>query len=244
MNIVSNYIQKYPLRTQQILGITYEQFQSLVKVAQTRHSELELEKENKKLRINAAGGGRPQKLLSSEQICLCLFYFRQIPTFEILGMLFSVSKTEANDTFHYWRQIIREILPSSLIEQVSHKESDLMIVQEILTTFNLLVDTMGQPMNRPSDNNEQEKYYSGKKQQHTRKNQLITLPEGEDIVDVEVGFPGPIADVNIFRQQQNKFLKKQGFTGDKAYQGGNNITTPHKKKPKRELSEKQKLENK
>ncbi|MEA5574444.1 transposase family protein [Calothrix sp. UHCC 0171] len=32
--------------------------------------------------------------------------------------------------------------------------------------------------------------------------------------------------------------------GDKGYQGGNNITTPHKKKKKQELSEQELAENK
>ncbi|KST63549.1 hypothetical protein [Mastigocoleus testarum] len=32
------------------------------------------------------------------------------------------------------------------------------------------------------------------------------------------------------------------FEADKAYQGGINITTPHKKKRKQELNEKQKIE--
>lgn len=73
-----------------------------------------------------------------------LFYLRQIPTFEILGMLFGVSKSEANVTFHYWIKIFRVILPSSLIEQVENKQGDLMIVQEILTTFKLLVDSLEQ----------------------------------------------------------------------------------------------------
>ncbi|MDF5730088.1 MAG: hypothetical protein PUP92_19265 [Rhizonema sp. PD38] len=29
-------------------------------------------------------------------------------------MMFGISKTEANDTFHYWRKILRQILLSSL----------------------------------------------------------------------------------------------------------------------------------
>ncbi|MCC5636257.1 transposase family protein [Nostoc sp. CHAB 5844] len=49
-----------------------------------------------------------------EQVCLCLFYLRQMPTFQVLGMLLGVSKTEANDTFHYWIPILRDIFPSSL----------------------------------------------------------------------------------------------------------------------------------
>nr|WP_228039112.1 transposase family protein [Nostoc sp. LEGE 12450] len=29
-------------------------------------------------------------------------------------MLFGISKTEGNDTFHYWIPILRDILPASL----------------------------------------------------------------------------------------------------------------------------------
>jgi len=33
--------------------------------------------------------------------------------FEILGLLFDISKTKANDTFNYWLDILRDILPAS-----------------------------------------------------------------------------------------------------------------------------------
>ncbi|MBW4632229.1 MAG: hypothetical protein KME30_10090 [Iphinoe sp. HA4291-MV1] len=41
MCIVLDYIQKYPLRTKQILGISYEQYQSFLVSAIARHKELE-----------------------------------------------------------------------------------------------------------------------------------------------------------------------------------------------------------
>jgi len=103
---------------------------------------------------------------------------------------------------------------------------------------------MEQPRERPSDNEEQKEYFSGKKKQHTFKNQFITLPLGKDIVDVEVGKKGPTSDISLFREQQEKFESDQMFEGDKAYQGGENITTPHKKPRKDELTANQKSENK
>lgn len=242
--MVFDYIEKYPHRTKQILGISDEQLQSLLNCAIKRHQELKIQEESQKIRINAAGGGRPQKLLIQEQICLCLFYLRHMPTFQVLGMLFDVSKTEANDTFHEWIPILRDILPSSLLEQVSNNESDLLFIQEVLTNFRLLVDSLEQAIYRHSDQQEQQKYFSGKKRQHTLKSLMIGIPEGKDIVEVEVGVPGPTADVNLFRQSQKKFDKSQPFSGDKGFQGGENITTPHKRKPKRELSQQQKDENK
>jgi hypothetical protein len=84
-------------------------------------------------------------------------------------------------------------------------------------------------MYRHSDQKEQQKYFSGKKRQHTLKSQMIGMPKGKDIVDVEVGVPGTTADINLFRDSQNKFDKSQSFSGDKAFQGGENITTPYKK---------------
>jgi hypothetical protein len=239
-----DYIQKHPLRAKQLLGISYEQFRNLVDAAKKAHEDEQQKLEQSKVRIHRRGGGRKEILSIKEQVCLCIFYLRQIPTFEVLGMLFGISKTEANDTFHYWRKILRNILPASLLEQVGGQEGDLEIVQELLTQFRLIVDSLEQPIDRPSDNKKQRKYFSGKKRQHTRKSQVVSLPKAKDIVDIQVGFPGPTADINLFREQQTRFDENQKFEGDKAYQGGNNITTPHKKKKKQELSEQELAENK
>jgi len=117
------YIQEHPHRTKQILGITNDQFQDLLALAEMHHKELQAEIERKKIRINEKGGGRNPKLEIKKEVCLCLFYLRQMPTFEVLGLHFSVSKTEANDTFHYWLKILRNILPASLLEQVEKQEA-------------------------------------------------------------------------------------------------------------------------
>lgn len=115
---------------------------------------------------------------------------------------------------------------------------------ELLTEFRLIVDSAEQPRERPAEHKEQKEYFSGKKKQHTFKNQFITLPEGKDIVDVAVGKKGPKSDISLFREQQEKFENGQVFEGDKGYQGGENITTPQKKPRQGELTAKQKSENK
>ncbi|WP_266888880.1 transposase family protein [Trichormus azollae] len=43
-----------------------------------------------------------------------MFYWRKIPTFEVLGLHFGISKMEAKDTFHYWLKILRNVFPASL----------------------------------------------------------------------------------------------------------------------------------
>ncbi|MDF5710231.1 MAG: transposase family protein [Nostoc sp. S4] len=135
-------------------------------------------------------------------------------------------------------------MPSSLLEQVESQESDYAIVQELLNEFELIVDSYEQPRERPTENEEQQMYFSGKKRQHTFKNQVVSLPEAQDIVDVIVGVKGPTSDISLFRNQQQKFSPTQSFQGDKAYIGGKNISTPHKKPRKGQLTAEQKAENK
>jgi len=80
-----------------MLGITNDQFQDLLSQAEMHHKRIQAEIEHKKVRINHEGGGRKPKLEIKEEVCLCLFYLRQMPTLEVLGLHFGISKTEAND---------------------------------------------------------------------------------------------------------------------------------------------------
>ena len=98
-------------------------------------------------------------------------------------------------------------MPASLLEQVKDTASDYEVVQELLTEFQLIVDSMEQPRERPRDNQEQREYFSGKKKILTFKNQLITLPSGKDIVDVEVGAKGPTSEISLFRYSTAKVFR-------------------------------------
>lgn len=63
---------------------------------------------------------------------------------------------------------------------------------------------------------EQKKYYSGKKKSHTFKNQITGLPDGQDIVDVITGEPGPKSDITLFREGQNDFDPIKNFKATKV----------------------------
>ena len=154
-----------------------------------------------------------------------------------------MSESTANDTFNYWLPILKELLPSSLIEQVKKNESDYEIVKEILTEYELIVDSYEQVRERPGDNKEQEKYYSGKSSKHPFKSQIIILPDASDIVDVIAGEPGPKSDITLFRENRDSFDPRQKFKGDLGYQGEELIATPIKTPINGQLTREQKKEN-
>ncbi len=234
-------IESHPHEAKRLIGIDYDH---VVALAEARHLEKQAEIETNKIRINAKGGGRKAEMSAAEGVCLCLVYLRQKPIFEILGLLFDVSKTKANDAFNYWVEILRDILPASQMEEVKGNVQKCKELRQLLTEYKLIVDSTEQPIARPIEYELQQDYYSGKKKMHTLKNQFIVLPQAEDIVDVTVGEFGKTSDINLFRSSQRNFDKSQKFLGDKAYKGEAAITTPYKKPKLGEITESQKKANK
>ena len=100
----------------------------------------------------------------------------------------------------------------------------------------MIVDSEEQDRERPKSYQIQKKYYSGKQKSHTFKNQFIVLPLGKDIVDVVVGKPGPLSDINLCRERLYKFHPQQKLMGDKAYIGEAQIRIPEKKPKNGELT--------
>ncbi|MDZ7963320.1 MAG: transposase family protein [Aulosira sp. DedQUE10] len=118
MSDILNHIEENLKETQRLIGLEYEQLQQLIQNAEQLNHEKQALQESKKVRIIAGGGGRKPKLSMKEQIILTLVYLRHMTTFQLLGIQFGVSESTANDTFNHWYPILRELLPSSLIEQV------------------------------------------------------------------------------------------------------------------------------
>lgn len=239
-----DYIKSHPKETKRLLGINYEQLQILLDAAKNIQQKKEEENEKKQIRIIKKGGGKPPKLSSESEIILTLVYLRHNITFQLLGIMFQVSESTANDVFKYWLKILEEVLPASLLEQVKKFDTEIEDFAQHLTQHELIVDSEEQSINRPKNYEKQKTYYSGKKKNHTLKNQLIVLPLGKDIVDVEIGFPGPKSDITICRGTLNKFHPEQSFLGDKAYVGEVQIQTPDKKPKNGELTDEQKINNK
>ena len=243
MSQLREYIEKHPLETKRLVGLDYEQLVELMGQAEKLHKEKQRVVALQKTRIIKAGGGRQPKLSVSDQILLTLVYLHHLPTFQMLGVQFGVSESAANYIFHYWLLILRELLPASLVEQVKKNESEWSWVEEILSSFELIVDSCEQTRERPTEYQEQKRYYSGKKKKHTFKNQLIVMPTGKEIVDVVVGKPGATSDIKIWRERRTELSDNQKFQGDKAYVGEPAIDTPHKKTRNKGITIEQKQEN-
>ena len=142
-------------------------------------------------RIRQAGGGRKKDAEVLCRLLVTLLYVRQHWTMQALAETIGCAESTVWNYIHEMLPYIRSELPASLLEQWQ-QECDSIERAELeewlaeLPAGALLVDTWEQPIPRPQDQAEQKSHYSGKKKEHTRKNQLISLPNGTDIVDVVI----------------------------------------------------------
>ncbi len=138
---ILDYIEEHPKETQRLIGLEYSQLQQLIQNVEKVHEQKQALLEDKKIRIIGKGGGRKQKLSIQEQIILTLIYLRHMTTFQLLGIQFGISESTANAIFNYWLPLLRDLLPASLLEEVKKNESDYEIVKEVLTEYELIVDS-------------------------------------------------------------------------------------------------------
>jgi hypothetical protein len=200
-------------------------------------------------RKRQAGGGRKKDAEVLCRLLVTLLYLRQHWTMQAIAESIGCCESTVWNYIHEMLPYIRDELPASLLEQwkqecdsVERAELEQWLAE--LPEGELLVDTWEQPIPRPQDHEVQEDYYSGKKKQHTRKNQVISLPKGLDIVDVVIGEKGPRNDGKLLEQTQAELPEGLPFVGDKAYVGRANTTVPYKKPPGGKLTGAQKAFNK
>jgi hypothetical protein len=212
-----------------------EELDKVARVASAQHPE----------RQRQAGGGAKKSANLVSRLLVCLLYLRQHWTMQALAETIGASEATVWNYIHEMLPYVRQALPASLLEQWQQECSSIERVEleqwlAELPEGSVLVDSWEQPIPRPSDEDEQAEYYSGKQKEHTRKNQAITLPKGIELVDVVIGEKGPRSDSKLFEQTQAELPEALSFIGDKAYVGRRNTTTPHKKPPKGELTQAQK----
>jgi DDE superfamily endonuclease/Helix-turn-helix of DDE superfamily endonuclease len=199
-------------------------------------------------RQRQAGGGHQKAADVLCRLLVTLIYLRQHWTLDAIAQSIGCAESTVHSYIHEMLPYLRTQLPASLLEQwqqerpsVERAELETWLAE--LAEGSLLVDTWEQPIPRPEDDEVQEDYYSGKKAQHTRKKQLITLPKGIDIVDVVLGEKRSRSDSKLLEQTQQELSEDIQFIGDKAYVGRANTTTPKKKPPKGTLILEEKASN-
>lgn len=209
------------------LKILHEQFDKIYNKTQ-----------QKKLRKRAAGGGRQGVIKDTKsKLLFILIYVKVYPTYDLAGALFGVVASRPHEWVNEYLLILEEalgrhcVLPSRKISSVKEFKRLYAGVQEII------LDGAERPVQRPKNNKNQKKAYSGKKKRHTRKNIYLVNKE-KKILYLSPTKSGKIHDFKQFKKTGiiDAVPEDIDILGDKGFIGINDLsnhkTFVPKKKPK------------
>jgi hypothetical protein len=109
-------------------------------------------------------GGRPPHLQTIEdQLLFILFYFKTYPIQEILGYLFGMDQSQANEWIYKLTPVLHEALKRANCVPTRKSQELLELLKEEAESQELGIDGTERRINRPHEPARQQTYYSGKK---------------------------------------------------------------------------------
>lgn len=181
------------------------------------------------------GGGRRAVLNKTEdKFLFILFYMKLYPLQEVIGFLFGMGQSQANEWIHILSAVLKATLSDAghLPERVPGNLEDVLREED---ADEVTIDATERRRQRPKDPVRQKIYYSGKKKGHTVKNNLIVTPEDRKVKYLSDTYEGRKHDKKICDEENPAFPEGIILNKDTAYQGYEPkgvITRQPKKKPR------------
>jgi len=167
-------------------GLTVSQFDALVRDPLPVYAAAEQTRLDRPDRQRAIGAGRSFALSRRDHLLMAVVWLRRSPINAVLGYLFGVEETTAMRT-------VRRVVPvlerlgldtMRLPDPGRGKQVTLDGLLRETPGLAILVDTYAQPVQRHTERDEADRWYSGKKKRHTIKTQVAVDERDGRIVDV------------------------------------------------------------
>jgi hypothetical protein len=202
-------------------------------------------KQSRKRRYGA--GRKPRLAIMEDKLLFILFYYRVYPLQEVIAFLFDTSQGRVNEWIHHLSIVLQMALGKA--HALPNREpKNLEQTLALCVSVDFIIDGTERRVHRPTDPTEQQEKYSGKKKDHTVKNNLIIDIEERLVRYLSHTFAGRIHDKRMCDEEDYTFppgcvlFKDRGFQG---FEPEKVCTYQPKKKPRnRELSAEDKAENK
>lgn len=233
-------LSRCPSAFKSLTGFSVEAFDTLFLAFARAHEErchaTSITKRHGKPRQRAYGAGRRFSHDPRTRLLIALIWLRIYPTFEVLGFLFSLNKTNVHDTVRDMLATL-ETVADFAYEHPTAERKKLRSVAAVMDAFpdvRLVIDTKEQPIRRPKSTTEddrQKPYYSGKKKRHTLKNEIGVLPDGQIGALSESVPGGATADVTLLRRTrlvEQLDATEEAAMLDKAYVGARKDFPEHR----------------
>lgn len=242
-------------------GVTKRQFKKLAKEVGALIEQKKQNEKNNNLRNRKPGGGRNPTFSVEEKLRICLYYCKQGNTQESVAKTFNTSQSAVSRIVNQIAPLLEEAADPVLHNRMEKTKDEFQETGKYFldkTMFciqnpslkSVAIDVTECPCYRSCNNEEQKKYYSGKRKKHTIKQQVTVSLDTKEIVDVSDAYPGSCHDKRILDLEKTMVQKTSTFSAcwfDKAYTGldkqnpDKDIFIPTKKKKVRTYQKSKKL---
>lgn len=171
-------------------------------------------------RERKAGGGRKGTLASiEEKLLFALVYQKSYPVQSIMGELFGMGQSQANEWIHTLLPILKQALDDLGYEPERDPKKFKKSKQGQKDAANAIIDGTERRRQRPKEAKKQALHYSGKKKIHSDKNVVIVTVKKKRISFLSQTYPGKTHDKkvaeteNIIYPNHMTLLKDTGFQG-------------------------------
>ena len=241
-------LRRRPTVFRSLTGMSIHEFEGLYQQVVDdieRYDETRLEQRD---RQRAVGAGRRYQYDARNRLLMALIWLRVYPTYEVLGFIFDLHKSNICRNLKGVLAVLREQLEGEIEwpDKGQRKQKMDQFMHEFPNVA-AIVDATEQPTQRPQDPDAQKTYYSGKKKRHTLKTQVVVGPDGTLMGHSET-VPGAKHDKPLYDESgvSDRLDDDEAMMGDKGYQGIQHdglAVLPDKKPKGGELTAEQKARN-
>ena len=204
-----------------LTSLTPEEFEYLLPAFETAYQQGFPDSKTKtgQKRKRKSGGGRKGALASIEQkLLFVLVYQKSYPVQSIMGELFGISQSQANEWIHTLLPILKQALDDLGYEPErdpkKFKESE-----QGPEGTNAIIDGTERRRQRPKDAKKQALYYSGKKKIHSEKNVVIATVKKKRVSYLSQTYPGKTHDKKVAETENIAYPEYMTLLKDTGFQG-------------------------
>lgn len=171
-------------------------------------------------RERKSGGGRKGTLASIEQkLLFALVYQKSYPVQSIMGELFGMGQSQANEWIHTLLPILKQALDDLGYEPERDPKKFKKSEQGQKDAANAIIDGTERRRQRPKEAKKQALYYSGKKKIHSDKNVVIATVKKKRVSFLSQTYPGKNHDKKVAETENITYPNHMTLLKDTGFQG-------------------------
>ena len=248
MMTIYDKLRRRPAAFRSLTGLSVEEFDVLYDELAAKIDSYDESRLQRRARKRALGAGGQYQHDARNRLLMAMIWLRTYPTYEVLGFLFDLHKSNIGRNLETLLAVLRDALGDEIEwPDKTRRQRKMADFMQDFPDVAAIVDATEQPTQRPQDQEHQKAPYSGKKKRHTLKTQLVVGPDGE-LMDVSDTVPGAQHDKTLYDESGvGDYLDEdEAMMGDAGYQGIQHehpAVLPYKKPKGEELTKEQKEHN-